>query len=241
MQTRHKSNTQQTPPRTAEVQQQITDDAKFAKRISMLPRSPTKKESNGKPRSQKRKPSITIRRFAFGRGAGLKGPLRKDEKEGQVQAGGDYGVAAVEHSQEHGAASSPSGDDHEEEETEADDLAILAEKTRMANKKLRSLFKDMRKNKENQLAFWAEELKQEPRDICEPVGEARANIAQTIPAHLRQVFSASVVNSIRAQRGQGDGICSKEAVEGVMGTMRDLLRKPPVSTTKRTCVNNSGF
>jgi hypothetical protein len=115
-----------------------------------------------------------------------------------VQAGGDYGVAAVEHSQEHGAASSPSGDDHEEEESEADDLAILAEETRMAHKKLRSLFKDMRKNKGNQLAFWAEELKQEPRDICEPVGEAWANIAQSIPAHLRQVFSASVVNSIRA-------------------------------------------
>ncbi len=35
---------------------------------------------------------------------------------------------------------------------------------------------------------------------------AAVNIAQTVPAHLRQEFSASVVNSIRAQRGQGDGI-----------------------------------
>jgi hypothetical protein len=52
------------------------------------------------------------------------------------------------------------------------------------------------------------------------------NIAQTVPAHLRQEFSASVVNSIRAQRGQGDGSLRKESVEGVMGVMRDLLRKP---------------
>jgi hypothetical protein len=56
MQTRHKSSTQQTPPRTAEVQKQIEDDAKFAKRISMLPRSPTKKENKGILTSQIRKP-----------------------------------------------------------------------------------------------------------------------------------------------------------------------------------------
>jgi hypothetical protein len=111
MQTRHKSNTQQTPPRTAEVQQQITDDAKFAKRISMLPRSPTKKENNGIPRSQIRKPSITSRRLAFDRGVGLKGTLRKDArlKKAQAQAGGISVVAAVEQSKAH----SESEDDSE--------------------------------------------------------------------------------------------------------------------------------
>jgi hypothetical protein len=70
------------------------------------------------------------------------------------------------------------------------------------------------------------ELKQGP---IEPKDKnvALANIAQMIPAHLRQEFSASAVNSIRAQRGQGDGSFSKEKVDFVMGTMRDLLRKPP--------------
>ena len=59
MLTRHKASTQQTPPRSAEVQKQIEDDAKLAKRINMLPRSPTRKENNGRLRSQIRKPSIT--------------------------------------------------------------------------------------------------------------------------------------------------------------------------------------
>ena len=74
-----------------------------------------------------------------------------------------------------------------------------------------------------------EELEQAPlvpRDINGSVEDAWANIAQSIPAHLRQEFSASVVNSIRAQRGQGDGSLTKEMVDGVMATMRDLLRKP---------------
>ena len=60
-----------------------------------------------------------------------------------------------------------------------------------------------------QVADKVEELEQAPvfpRDISDSVGDARANIAQMIPAHLRQEFSASVVNSIRAQRGQGEGI-----------------------------------
>jgi hypothetical protein len=40
----------------------------------------------------------------------------------------------------------------------------LAEETRMTHKKLRSLFKERRKDKENQLAALAEELKQGPND-----------------------------------------------------------------------------
>ena len=89
----------------------------------------------------------------------------------------------------------------------------------------------MRKDKGNQVAALEEELKQEPiepkdKDINGSVEDAWANIAQLIPAHLRQEFSASVVNSIRARSGHGDGSLTKEEVDGVMGTMRDLLRKP---------------
>ena len=76
MQTRHKSYTQQTPPRTAEVQQQIDDDAKFAKKISMLARSPTKKGGRGKPGSKQLRTSITPKRLAFG-GVGSKGQVKK--------------------------------------------------------------------------------------------------------------------------------------------------------------------
>ncbi len=76
MQTRHKSYTQQTPPRAAEVQQQIDDDAKFAKKISRLFRSPTKKGGRGKPGSKQRRTSITPERLAFG-GVGSKGQVKK--------------------------------------------------------------------------------------------------------------------------------------------------------------------
>ena len=194
MQTRHKSNTQQTPPRTAEVQKQIEDDAKLAKRISMLTRSPTKKESNGRPRSQERKSSITIRRLAFGRGAGLKGPWRKDAsiKMAQAQASDISAVAAVEQSQVHSEDSSSSGE--QEQELEAT--------PRSATKRLRSLFKGQTKA---QGADKMEEAGQAPviaTDVSEPVGEARANImkgniAQSIPPHLRQKFAAETVASIR--------------------------------------------
>ncbi len=103
MLTRHKASTQQTPPRTAEVQKQIEDDAKLAKRINMLPRSPTRKGNNGILRSQIRKLSITSRRLAFDRGAGLEGTLWKDArlKKAQAQAGGISVVAAVEQSKAH--------------------------------------------------------------------------------------------------------------------------------------------
>ena len=66
MQTRQKVSAQKTPPRTAEVQRQIEDDAKLARRIHMQPRSPTKKKkNNGILRSQITKPSITSRRLAL--------------------------------------------------------------------------------------------------------------------------------------------------------------------------------
>ena len=144
MQTRHKASTQR--PRTAEVQKQIKDDAKLARRINMLPRSPTKKENNGIPRSQIRKPSITSRRLAFDRGAGLKGTLRKDArlKKAQAQAGDISVVAAVEQSQAHNEDSSSSGDSEQELETTP----------RGASKRLRSLFQakalaDRENNKRN--------------------------------------------------------------------------------------------
>ena len=104
MQTRHKVSAQKTPPRTAQVQKQIEDDAKLARRIHMQPRSPTKKKkNNGILRSQIGKPSITSRRLAFDRGTGLKGTLRKDArlKKAQAQAGGISVVAAVEQPKAH--------------------------------------------------------------------------------------------------------------------------------------------
>ena len=120
MLTRHKASTQQTPPRTAEVQKQIEDDAKLAKRINMLPRSPTRKENNGRLRSQIRKPSITSRRLAFDKGVGLKGALRKDArlKTAQAQAGDISVVAAVEQSQAH-IEDSPSSEEYEHEQDRA--------------------------------------------------------------------------------------------------------------------------
>ena len=47
-------------------------------------------------------------------------------------------------------------------EKEAKDLANVAEGTRRAVKRLRSLFKEMMKDKGNQVAALEEELKQEP-------------------------------------------------------------------------------
>ena len=134
MQTRHKVSAQKTPPRTAEVQRQIEDDAKLARRIHMQPRSPTKKKkkNNGILRSQITKPSITSRRLALDKGVGQKGALRKDAslKTAQAQAGDISVVAAVEQSQAHNEDSSSSGDSEQELETTP----------RGASKRLRSLF-----------------------------------------------------------------------------------------------------
>jgi hypothetical protein len=114
-----------------------------------------------------------------------------------------------------------SDSESEEEAKEANDQENLAGEAtpRSSNKRLRSLFKI---RADAQVADKVEELEQAPvvpRDISDSVGDARANIAQMIPAHLRQEFSASVVNSMRAQRGQGDGSLRKESVDGVMGVM----------------------
>jgi hypothetical protein len=138
MQTRQKVNAQKTPPRTAEVQRQIEDDAKLARRIHMQPRSPTKKKNNGILRSQIRKPSITSRRLAFDKGVGLKGALRKDAslKTAQAQAGDISVVAAVEQSQAH-IEDSPSSEEYEHEQEQEQELEITP---RRANKRLRSLF-----------------------------------------------------------------------------------------------------
>ena len=137
MQTRHKVSAQKTPPRTAQVQKQIEDDAKLARRIHMQPRSPTKKKNNGILRSQIGKPSITSRRLALDKGVGLKGALRKDAslKTAQAQAGDISVVAAVEQSQAQIEDDSPSSDEHEQEHEQ--ELQITP---RRANKRLRSLF-----------------------------------------------------------------------------------------------------
>jgi hypothetical protein len=105
------------------------------------------------------------------------------------------------------------------------------------SKRLRSLFKRrvdaQDADKEEQIQ--AQEIQGLAREIQAQEGEhdqnmekssLAVNIAQTVPALLRQEIEFSVVNSKPAQRGQGDGSLRKESVDGVMGVMRDLLRKP---------------
>jgi hypothetical protein len=195
----------------------------------MLPRSPTKKESNGKPRSQKRKPSITIRRLAFGRGAGLKGPLRKDAsmKKAQAQASDISVVAAVEHSQAHSDDSSSSGDSEQEVQLEAT--------PRGSSKRLRSLFKakaSAGREDNNRLGDDAQDGEQdqppqniENLDSKEPQDFMNENIAQSIPPHLRHQFAAATVASIRRLEGDSD----RQMIGKVTETMRELLKKPPHS------------
>ena len=86
MQTRHKSYTQQTPPRTAEVQQQIDDDAKFAKKISMLVRSPIKKGGRRKPGSKQMRTSITPKLGACIRRRGIERASKKRRKHNTKEA-----------------------------------------------------------------------------------------------------------------------------------------------------------
>ena len=208
--------------RSPEIQNQIANDAKLARRIDNRFHSPMKKgnkEGNRKTNNPLERTSKTAatRRLDFG-----------DVKEGQAralaqaQAGGISVMAAVDQSKVH----SESEEDSEAKEANEPENWVGEVAPSSISKRLRSLFKT---RVDAQVADKVEELEQAPvvpRDISELVGDAGANIAQVIPAHLRQEFSASVVNSIRAQRGQGDGSLRKESVEGVMGVMRDLLRKP---------------
>ena len=228
MQTRNGLLSRKSAPKTAEEQQQIVRDAKLAARIASMPRSPTKKankraEENKflllktpEPRSKKPVPT--------------KRPVIANVKEqGDIDMVSPRGASAAEDHWQVISSSQPS--ESEEEMVEDIDLANVAEQTGKTVKRLRSLFKERIKEKGSQVAALEEELKQEliqPKDnnmIMD--NNVQLSIAQQVPAHLRQVFSASVVNSIRAQRGQGDGSLTKEMVDGVMGTMRDLLRKPP--------------
>ena len=139
MQTRHKVSAQKTPPRTVEVQRQIEDDAKLARRIHMQPRSPTKKKNNGILRSQIGKPSITSRRLALDKGVGQKGALRKDAslKTAQAQAGDISVVAAVEQSKVH----SESEEDSEAKEANEPENWVGEVAPSSISKRLRSLFK----------------------------------------------------------------------------------------------------
>ena len=115
----------------------------------------------------------------------------------------------------------------------------LAEETRMAHKKLRSLFKEMRKDKENQLAALADELKQGP---IEPQAYMQEIIAQSIPPHLRHQFTLATVACIRRFERDTD----QQMVENVTETMRELLRKPPraqpcsIRTTRGQALRISG-
>ena len=132
MQTRHKSST----PRTAEVQQQIASDAKLAKKISMLPRSPDKRDSGSKHKSIKAKSLGRIkaspRRLVFANSNG---------KGDMVSPRGASEVAAEEPAHWHVI----SGSESEDGVKEAMDPANVAEEPRSAVKRLRSLFKEMRK------------------------------------------------------------------------------------------------
>ncbi len=77
----------------------------------------------------------------------------------------------------------------------------LAEETRMAHKKLRSLFKEMRKDKENQLAALADELKQ---GLIELQAYMQENIAQSIPPHLRHQFTFTTATVACIRRFERD-------------------------------------
>ena len=172
MQTRQKSYTQQTPPRTAEVQQPIDDDAKLAKKICMLAPSPIKTGGREKPGSKQLRTSTTPKRLAFG-GVGSNGQVKKRasitpkrlaikiEENAQVQVSGASEDAAADHwrvqdgdesdlaAVEHSHDEAQEGEhDHNMEESS------LAEETRMAHKKLRSLFKERRKIKRINWPLW---------------------------------------------------------------------------------------
>ncbi len=190
----------------------------------MLPRSPTKKENKGIPRFQKRMPSITFRRLAYGRGKGLKGLLRKDTglKKAQALVSDISVVAAVEKSQSHSEVSSSSGDSEQELETTP----------RGASKRLRSIFKakaSAGRGDNNRLGDDAHDGEQdqptqniENLDSKEPQDFMNENIAQSIPPHLRQQFAAATVASIRRLERGSD----RQMIEKVTETMRELLKKP---------------
>jgi hypothetical protein len=175
--------------RSPEIQQQIAKDAKLARRIDNRFHSPMKKgnkEGNRKTNNPLERTSKTAatRRLDFG-----------DVKEGQAralaqaQAGGISVVAAVEQSKVH----SESEEDSEAKEANEPENWVGEVAPSSISKRLRSLFKT---RVDAQVADKVEELEQAPvvpRDISELVGNAGANIAQVIPAHLRQEFSASVV------------------------------------------------
>ena len=171
--------------RSPEIQLQIAKDAKLARRIDNRFHSPIKKSNKEDNKEDNKKPSIMSRRLAFGRGAGLKEPLRKDAcmMKSQAQASDIPVVAAVEHLQAHSEDSSSSGE--QEQELEAT--------PRSATKRLLSLFKAQTKV---QGADKMEEADQAPviATVVSDSGEdAQANIAQSVPAHLRQEYAASVV------------------------------------------------
>ena len=112
---------------------------------------------------------------------------------------------------------------------EAIDLANVAEQTGRAVKKLRSLFKEMMKDKGNQVDALEEELKQEPiepkdKDVTDKI--MQLNIAQLIPAHLRPEFAATVACSVRANLQQGCSQMTYTQIHNVTRDIQDLLRKP---------------
>ena len=131
----------------------------------MLARSPTKKGGRGKPGSKQLRTSITPKRLAFG-GVGSKGQVKKGasitpkrlaikiEENAQVQDSGASEDAAADHWRvQDGVESNSTVAEHSHDEAQEGDHdqnmegSSLAEETRMAHKKLRSLFKDRRKDK----------------------------------------------------------------------------------------------
>jgi hypothetical protein len=162
MKTRSTHFTSQGTPKTPEIQQQIANDARLARRISKRIHSPNKKGSkkgNRRIHNSLEKTSKTAkpRRLEFG-----------DMNEGQARQEGSsrasrrlaVGVSEV-------AAEAPahwlivSDSESEEEAKEPNDLANVAGEAtpRSSNKRLRSLFK-MRVDA--QVADRVEELEQAP-------------------------------------------------------------------------------
>ena len=206
--------------RSPEIQNQIANDAKLARRIDNRFHSPIKKgnkegiRKTNNPLERTSKTAAT-RRLDFG-----------DVREGQARQEGSsrasrrlaVGVSEV-------AAETPahwlivSDSESEEEAKEANDPENWAGEAapRSISKRLRSLFKH---RVEAQDADKEEQIQDSVNmDSKETLDFMNENIAQSIPPHLRQKFAAATVASIRRLEWDSD----RQMIGEVTETMRELL------------------
>jgi hypothetical protein len=211
--------------RSPEIQLQIAKDAKLARRIGNRFHSPIKK-SNKKDNKKTNNPlertrkSAATRRLDFG-----------VVKEGQAQQdGSSYASRRLALGVSEVAAATPahfrvaSDSESEDEAKEASDPENWAGVAAPGSysKRLRSLFKhrveaqDADKDSEDLIQDGVILDSKESMDVM------NANIAQSVPPHLRQKFAAATVASIRRLEWVSD----RQMIGEVSDTMRELLRKP---------------